>query len=157
MALSEILDHAKAALLAQGEHPPMLIAEGSTQRAVFLLAQFGRSAPDNRSILFQTGFQGAKVADLSDLVTVYLISETWLSQQHGIRPRDDPRRIEALMIASLEVATGKQIAHVYEMLRDGSGQLADLRLFAAQEAQGALLQAFVDGFLLAQRGKSGLN
>ena len=155
---------AKEAALTQGGHVPMIIIEGGSQSVIGQIANLPRTHQGRLQVLFATGAALAQSGDVATLRQVFFISEGWMSSAKKggaieAPPSQDPNRKEVLIISSSsDVHARRASLVVFEMLRDGEGQLVELEQLHTVEDEdlrvaSPLLNAFVEGFRLEMRGK----
>lgn len=87
------------------------------------------------------------------------VSEGWMSRRDdggdfSTPPSKDPNRHEVLIISGVEIASKQTSMEIFEMIRDASGELRELRDFSHTDyeeitGESPLLDAFVYGYLSA--------
>jgi len=147
--VKEIADFAKKLFLHDGYHAPIVIAKGTKSVRVVLLEQFGSTADERVKDMFYAGAMLAKNGNIGDLELIVFVCEGWIGTNMNIRPSQDPNRIEALLINSLDARTREEKSLQFEIKRDPKGTVTDLKelIFPETvETKGRLLPAFQKGY-----------
>lgn len=161
LTLQEVTRLAQEVILREGAQLPTVIAEGSEQTAITQIAYLAGTHEERAQQLFVAGFMLAQSRLVGRLEQVFLIAEGWMSQAEEGKPPEyppsrDPRRKEILFISSLKVRGRESGLALFEMLRDGQGQLTELREYQPSADQvtveSPLLAAFVAGFYAGTEG-----
>lgn len=161
----KIIRYAKEALLRQGSHGTMLIMEGDKNTLIAGLATFPATHAGRIITMRAAGRSVALSGEIGRLLDVYLISEGWMSMSRdgklpNMRPSQDPNRKEVLIISGLRVEDQSKSLRLFEMKRGFRGKLVDLEEVEPDEGKKGtvdvpLLEAFVDGFQVAFRERTG--
>ncbi len=153
LTLEQVASLAKEIILRDGYHIPTVIAEGPKRVVAIQFSEVGKTSEERQSQMFQAGFALAQTHTISDLQQVFHVSEGWMSTgKLGELPRtppsQDPNRKEVLLVMHFNVATERTDSKIWEMIRDTTGTLIDLKEFepGADDAKSPLLSAFVLGF-----------
>ncbi len=161
LTLEEVASLAKEMVLHDGYHVPTVIAEGNKGAVAMQITELGSTAEERQRQMFQAGFALAQTQAVGVLRQVFQVSEGWMSGgQPGERPHyppsQDPNRKEILLVASLTVPSARNEVRVWEMIRDPTRKLVDLKAFdtGAEEAQSPLLNAFVAGFAMGSTDRA---
>jgi len=147
--VKEIADFAKKLFLQDGYHAPIVVAKGTKSVQVVLLEQFGDTADERVKDMFYAGAMLAQKGNIGDLELMIFVCEGWIGTNMNVRPSQDPKRIEALLINSLDARTQEEKLLQFEIKRDPKGTVTDLRelIFPEKvEAKGWLLPAFQKGY-----------
>ncbi len=149
MDIKEIVQVAKWIALKQGYHAPMLFLDGTIAKAPMILENFPNEHEDKIKYLYVTGKHFSKKHEIGKLNKVFFVMEAWMGTNVAIRPSRDPKRIEVLFIACLDILKNEQTVASLEYVRDRKGNLTELRDFSLPEgvtAESPLLPAFVAGY-----------
>jgi len=161
LSLQEVIRLAQEVILREGAHLPTVIAEGSEQTVITQIAHLAGTHEERAQQLFIAGFMLAQSRLVGRLEQVFFIAEGWMSEAEEGRPPEhppsrDPRRKEILFISSLKLRSRESDLALFEMLRDGQGQLIELRAHQPPAdhvtVESPLLTAFVAGFYAATEG-----
>jgi hypothetical protein len=158
LTLEDVSRQAQAELLRDGQHAPILIAQGSQN---FVVTQFSEMESSHEGRMEQMAVAGFAIADrggIGQLEEIFFISEAWLSvgsegRPPQIPPSQDPNRKEMLIISSLAMKDRLAKVKLYEMLRDAEGYLTRLQEYSSpheadRTVESPLLTAFAEGFAL---------
>lgn len=147
---------ARESLLRDGSHAPTLVIDGSANPVAIQIDQLAPTFEGRAHQMFVAGQSLAHNGSAGRLRGVYFVSEAWLSQgQEGkapyMRPSKDPKRIEVLMVSGLEFKPRQVRLAIYEMLRDKSGALLEIKPWEYPDnpddaADTPLLEAFLAGY-----------
>ena len=158
LTLETVVGIARQVTLQNGRHAPTLMVEGQRHTAIIQLARIADSFDARAAQMARIGWLLAHSDEVGSLRQVFFITEAWMStvkdgELPDTRPSQDPDRLEVLTVSGLSVETGQTQMALYEMQRDGHGQLQTLRDLNEQlaspnsRAESPLLNAFVLGFL----------
>lgn len=162
MDITYLIETAKATILEQGDHPPLLFAEcksGSVHPySVEFVGDKDNTTHHKQVMLFGVGREHGIAHPGNPVISLALISEAWLSITRGEKPKysiphEDPNKMEVLIILQLDCSTAtlKSTQTTVEMLRDGSGALVDLlTLRPMDEVHDHLLPYFLAGTISAK-------
>jgi hypothetical protein len=155
--LEEIKKAAEKTILANGQHAPMLIGFSGGNMLPVVVEDFPETSTGRQRLFLRIG---GEVGSKFEVEEFYFISEAWMShaKKDGsyIQPSKDPKRKEALIINCCDPSTSKDYMVIYEMIRDKSGNLIELKNFdqkGLSEVESHLLQAFRDGYSIGRAGK----
>lgn len=152
-SIDTIAELAQTKALKHGAHVPTLIMTGTEKSIVGQL-----NLPDTHEaraqVFFNAGFTFAQEKNFGVLRQVFFITEGWLSLlEEGelqMRPSEDPKRLEVLLIAGLYLLQAKHSLVVLEMIRNGADELVELRehsrLVDEGQTESPLLNALVMGY-----------
>jgi hypothetical protein len=149
--VKKIADLAKRIFLKDGYHAPMLFVKGTKYSEAIQLATLGETAAERELDMFKVGTWLARKHHVGDLELIVFVCEGWLGKNINILPSLDPKRIEALLINSLDARTQEQNLLQFEIKRDPKGNVLDLKetVFPGTvETKGKLLPAFLEGYKL---------
>ena len=144
-----ITDIAKRVFLEDGYHAPTVFVKGTANKAAIQLARFGATAGERELDMLNTGTWLASKHNVGELELIVFVSEAWMGTNLDVRPSRDPKRIEVLMITSLDTRTQEENMFPFEVKRDPKGKVIDLKEMALPEAvetKGRLLPAFQRGY-----------
>lgn len=143
----------------------MLIIEGNKNTRMTGFGIFPDTHDGKIEMLRSTGRSAARSGEIGTLRQVFMISEGWMAMVKdgklpGVRPSQDPNRKEALIISGLRVADRSKNLKLFEMRRGLQGELTGLDEIEPGEGKDEtvdvpLLDAFVEGFQLAFRERTG--
>src|SRR5689334_4916643 len=105
----------------------MVFAKGTDKKAAIQLAKFGATATERELDMLNTGTWLACKQNVGDLELIVFVSEGWMSTNLSVLPSKDPKHIEVLQIASLDVRTQEQQFTCFEVKRDPKGTVLDLK------------------------------
>ena len=149
MVMEEMVRMSKLIALKQGHHMPMLFLDGTIARAPMILMEIPAEHEDRVKYMFLAGKKFSGKDEIGKLNKVFMIMEAWMGTNVNIRPSRDPKRIEVLIIACLDILTNQQTVTSLEYVRDASGTLADIKDYPMPDgvtAESPLLPAFVAGY-----------
>ena len=159
ISFEDVASKAKEVVLHDGKHVPILIVEGSKSLIVSQIQDMPETHGEKMELMRFFGQAAAKSGRVGRLEQVFFISEGWMSVVNedklpDLRPSQDPRRKEVLIVSGLEVKEEKKSLKLFEMVRSENKQVVDLpELTAPQGKEGAieipLLDAFAQGFRTA--------
>jgi len=163
LSIQQIASLAKEVALRDGRHVPTLIAEGSRREVLIQFTKFGNTFEERQKQLTYTGYILAQDARLGLLRQAFFIGEGWMvgseeNKSPNVPPSQHPKRKEVLTVSGLTVASHQVGMVVYEMIRDDTGQLTELKTFASSSdesvsAQSPLLEALVLGYAMGSTRK----
>jgi len=156
--LEAIIKVAKEAITRYGGHQPTLYIKGENGR---VFTDFPDFSPDHEGKLRQMANRGVTVAcerSVGNLDYLIFVTEAWMGKpckgEPYVQPSKDPKRIEALCITTLDVRTNKQTMLAYQMVRDKTGNLIELKKLSFPDevtVESPLFPAFVAGYNLITR------
>lgn len=160
----DVVRIAKETTLRDGQHIPMVIAQGSAGGVITYFPELPESHEDKARLMFATGVAFARSQQVGVLQDVFFISEAWTAvlgkdEEVQVRPSQDPNRIEVLIIFHHKVEGEQTEMTMFEMVRDREDQLVELKLFEhprfdkGGHAESPLVDAFLDGFRKGVVGK----
>jgi hypothetical protein len=144
-----ITDIAKLVFLKDGYHAPLIFVKGSDNKAAIQLARFGATAGERELDMLNAGTWLACKHNVGELELIVFVDEAWMGTNLHVRPSQDPKRIEVLLINSLDARTQEEKLFPFEVKRDPKGKVLDLKemvLPEAVETKGILLPAFQKGY-----------
>lgn len=147
--VKEIADVAKKIFLKDGYHAPMVFVKGTNGKVFFELVNFGETAGARERSMLNAGTLIACKRNVGDLELIILVNEAWMGMNLSLMPSQDPKRIEALLVTSLDARTQEERLLIFEIKRDPKGNILDLKemvLPEAVETKGILLPAFQRGY-----------
>jgi hypothetical protein len=145
----KIADFAKKLFMQDGYHAPIVIAKGTKSARVLLLEHFGDTADERARDMFYAGSFLAKQGNVGELELIIFVSEAWVGSTLDVLPSLDPKRIEVLLINSLDARTKEERLIPFDFKRDPQGKVLDVKEFVLPEAvetKGWLLPAFLNGY-----------
>lgn len=143
--IDELAERAEEIILRDGYHSPMLIVNDLICGYVAQIDEMP-DTHEKRAVLMMR--IGTAIATLCYKVQrVFFITEAYQSSNLNLRPVDDPKHIEVLLVGEYDWNTRKTQVSVYEMNRDESGVLREVRYMEKQaEAENFLMDAFRKGY-----------
>ncbi len=147
--VQKIAGFAKAIFLRDGYHAPIVITKGTKGKRIVLLEQFGATADERVKDMFYAGAMLAQRGNIGELELIVLVNEAWLGTNITILPSQDPKRIEVLLINSLDARTQEESLLAFEVIRDPKDKIIDLKenvLPKDGSPKGKLLPAFQKGY-----------
>ena len=163
-SFEEIVQLVKEVTLRDGMHVPLLIAEGSIQGIAGQIPTLPETHEERVDLMHSAGYFTAKSGGIGILRQVILISEGWMSvSEKGdfpkVRPAQDPKRKEVLIVAGLQVKENIRELKLFEMQRDQEETLVELLEITSKEdepkeADNPLLDAFAEGFQMGLQQRS---
>lgn len=155
--IDQIADLAKEVLLKLGSHVPTVIVVGSLGKGVAELHGELETSEDRAKAMKVLGRIFRKENTLGRLEKVYFVSEGWMSKAARsdklIQPSKDPNRVEVLVVSGLDLVSKKTELLLFEMVREMSGRLHDIRPYEIEETKKGLetrsylLEAFFRGYI----------
>lgn len=143
-------------MLRDGSHLPLMIAQGSNRAVVGFPDQLPSTAEGRLRWMWKSGFEISADQQIGKLEEIFFVGEGWMNEaKEGklpeISPANDPQRKEILMISSQKVNSKVANMAIYEMVRDGNGDLTDLVGIEfdsekADRGENRLLAAFLLGY-----------
>ena len=147
--VQKIADFAKQIFLQDGYHAPIVIAKGTKGNRVVLLEQFGSTADERVKDMFYAGAMLADKGNIGELELIVLVNEAWMGRNIDVLPSQDPKRIEVLLVNSLDARTQEERLLGFEVIRDPKDKIIDLKenvLPKDGSPKGKLLPAFQKGY-----------
>jgi hypothetical protein len=162
--IEEIISNAKEIMLRDGYHVPVVIMEVDKKLMGAQIPDMPATHGERLELMHFLGQAAAKSGRVDQLQEVFLVHEGWMSvasedMPAEIRPSQDPKRKEVLIISAIQMKERKKQMKVFEILRDSSEQVVGLEEFLPDEekkdesVEVPLLDAFVQGFRTAFRMK----
>lgn len=125
--LEHVVRLARETLLRDGYHAPTLIVDGSRRVLVVQIAELASEHAGRVEQMIIAGIAVAREGQGRQLRRVYFVCEGRMSlARDGVLPSQDPQRKEVLAITGIDVRTRQTETVLYEMVRDGSGELREL-------------------------------
>ena len=147
---------AKENLLKYGNHVPTVIAVGTLGQGIGQLEGELETSEDRARAMGILGKVFRREASVGELRKVFFVGEGWMSEaakiDASIRPSQDPKRIEVLVVCELDLFNRNTNMLLYEMERDEQGELRDVKPYQVEEtksgleARSYLLEAFFRGY-----------
>jgi hypothetical protein len=147
--VQQIADLAKQIMLQDGYHSPIVFVKGTNGKVVIQLKSFGDTSDKRVRDMLNAGTMTACKSNVGELDLIVFVNEAWMGRNIDVRPSQDPKRIEVLIINSLDVRTQEERLLPFEVKRDPKGKVSDLKemvLPEAVETKGRLLPAFQKGY-----------
>jgi len=144
-----ITDIAKRVFLKDGYHAPIIFAKGTTGKVAIQLANFGATASERELDMLNAGTWLACTQNVGELDLIVFVNEAWMSRNPEVLPSLDPKRIEVLLINSLDARTQEERLLSFDVIRDPNGHVRDLKRSDLPESghpKGKLLPAFQKGY-----------
>jgi hypothetical protein len=135
-------------MLETGSFQPTVFVKGSERRIAVELQGFGKH-DDKRKDMLNAGVMVATKHNVGELETLVFVSEAWMGMNMNIMPSQDPKRVEVLIINSLDVATQEEQMIQFEIVRNKQKKVIDLKkpdLPDGVTVKGTLLPAFLKGY-----------
>jgi hypothetical protein len=105
--VEQIVQFVKKVTLTCHGFEPTVFVKGSKDRIAVEIKEFGVYM-DKRTQMLNSGTFTALRHNVGELQLLILASEAWMSRNLTMRPSKDPKRIEVLIINSLDVATQEE-------------------------------------------------
>jgi len=151
--IKKIADIAKALMLRDGYHAPIVFVEGTNGKVAVLLESFGNTNDERVQDMLKVGIKTAIEHNVGELDLIIFVSEAWIGTSLDVLPSLDPKRTEMLMISSLDARTQDEDIQGFEVIRDQKGQVINLKDWshpASGSVKGNLLQAFQKGYQIVR-------
>jgi len=158
MKFEQLTEMVKEVCLKQGEHVPQIFVQGSKNTVMAILADLPEDFKKRHKGFFVAGAKIALEADIGLLQSVYFASEGWMSrvkkdEKMSTRPKDDPKRVECLILAGTDMENSKDNFICFEMLRNKDKKLTGLKPLDKKgetSYKSPLIEAFIAGFFAAK-------
>ena len=146
---------AQETTLVNGFHIPTLIVVGGRRLEIIQIPFDNVQAEARHSLMKVIGMDMATQKRLGELKRLFLVTEGWLGRpeepdKEYVPPSQDPNRVEALIIAMLDVNSGQAEMDIFEMRRRSDGDLAELISIELGGDEGKtrayLLEKFAEGY-----------
>jgi hypothetical protein len=147
--VEKIVQLAKELVLEMGYHEPILFVKGSKRKIFMNFKEFGDTSDARARNMLNAGASLAYKDNVGELEALVFIDEAWMGMNMNIQPSKDPKRIEVLLINTLDPKTQEEGLIMFEMIRDPKGKLVDLKQNSMPEGgsvKGMLLPAFQKGY-----------
>jgi hypothetical protein len=147
--VKQIADLARKIFLHDGYHVPLVFVKGTQGKVFFQLIRFGETAHERELDMLNAGTALACKGNVGDLELIIHVCEGWMGTNMDILPSQDPKRIEVLLVDSLDVWTQEETLLSFEIKRAPNGNVLDLKelmLPDMVETKGRLLPAFLKGY-----------
>jgi hypothetical protein len=166
MNVDGIIAYAKDAFLALGDYPPCIFVELDHAGYVCIaIPEFGNApnALERARLSFLSGRKfgqtTAKQYKGQNVTGVCSIAKVWYTMTLAdeikdipyVKPSQSPRRKEGFSINSLDADTMEQDQMLYEILRNGSGELVDLFKDPDMKRTGPVYSAVLPCFMVGLR------
>jgi len=146
--VKEIIELAKQFMVQYGYHQPMVFVKGTKGKGCIVLEKFGDTADKRVLDMLNVGTTVACKHNVGDLELIVLVNEAWIGMNFDVMPSQDPKRIEALIVTSLDMASQEQRLEMFKIVRD-HGKIVDLKQISQPEngsVKSGLLPAFQKGY-----------
>ena len=163
LSFDEVVANAKDFVLKDGHHTPILIVEGSKNLIVSQIQEMPETHGERMEMMRFIGQAAAKSGRVGKLEQVVFISEGWMSMASEdkppeMRPSEDPKRKEVLIISGLQIKERRKSLKLFEMVRNQNKKVVNLPEISPPHAKDdkvevPLLDAFAQGFQLAFRAR----
>lgn len=146
---------AKETTMANGFHAPTLIVIGGSKLEIIQIPFDGVEAEARHSLMKVMGMAMGTEKRMGELRKLFLVTEGWFGQPENpdkelIPPSEDPNRVEALIIAMLDIQSGRAEMDLFEMQRGPDGDLGKLVSIDLGGDDGQtrayLLEKFAEGY-----------
>ncbi len=151
--VAEIVQLAKKIVLDTGYFEPTVFIKGSERKLAVQPETFGQTADDRQRNMLNMGAYIAYKQNVGELEILIFADEAWMSKpdKNGefIQPSLDPKRIETLIINSLDARTQEETMICFEMVRNTQGKVTNLKQMSLPDGgsvKGNLLPAFQKGY-----------
>jgi hypothetical protein len=147
--VNAITDIAKRVFLKDGYHAPLIFVKGTTSKVAIQLVSFGETADERELDMLNAGTWLACKHNVGELDLIVFVNEAWMSRNLDVLPSQDPKRIEVLLINSLDARTQEERLLSFDVIRDPKGHVIDLKRSDLPEfgaPKGKLLPAFQKGY-----------
>jgi len=147
--VKEIIDIAKQLMLRDGYHAPIVFVKGTKCKAAVALECFGNTADERAKDMLYAGAMVADKHNVGELELIVFVNEAWMGKNVDVMPSLDPKRVEVLVINSLDARTQEEDLTVFEVVRNNQQTVVDLKQvvpLGKGSAQGRLLPAFQKGY-----------
>ena len=145
--------------LANGFHVPTLIVFGERNVDIIQIPFDDVDAQARHSLMKVVGMDMAAQKQMGELRKLFLVTEGWLGQPENpdrefTPPSEDPNRVEALIVAMLDVQSGQAEMNLFEMRRGANSDLVELVSIDLGGVDGQtrafLLEKFAEGYQSAR-------
>jgi len=147
--VKEIIDTAKRLMLRDGYHAPIVFAKGTKRRAVVALECFGNTADERAKDMLCAGAMVADKYNVGELELIVFVNEAWIGTNVNVMPSLDPKRVEVLVIHTLDARTQEEDLIAFEVVRNNQHTVVDLKQYVSLgkgSAKGELMRAFQKGY-----------
>lgn len=152
LTMEKVARMAVHALLSNGEHYPLIIAECEHQRLMTHFTGLPPTARQRQDLLYALGQTLAQDPTTGALQAAFFINEAWASvvpvgQSATVPPSADPHRREILIVCMYSAATQMITSRIFDLLRYTNGDLYDVGPGRdTDDVSSPLIDAFVRGF-----------
>ena len=153
------------AILASGVQPPTIFVIGDKGVAMEVLDFLPETTALKSEKLFKSGFDIGFRNEVGNLTAVAFATEGWMISQRTtdedtgevLPPSESPDRVEVVLITTKTYEGNANDIFMYEMLRDGNGDLIDLSGDAHQihSVKSPLIDALAAGVAVATKFANG--
>jgi len=151
--VDEIVQLAKKLILEMGYHEPILFIRGTKKNLVVNFKEFGGTSDQRARRMLNTGANLAYKDNVGELESLVFVTEAWMGRASKkgeyIQPSLDPKRVEVLLINTLDTYSQEEQIICFEMVRNKEGKIIDLKQNTLPEGgsvEGILLPAFQKGY-----------
>lgn len=150
--VEQIVQFVKKVTVTCDGFEPTVFVKGLKGKVAVEIKEFGVYA-DKRTQMLNSGTYTALKQNVGELQLLILASEAWMSRNLTMRPSKDPKRVEVLIISSLDVATREEQMVQFEIMRNNKDKIIDLKelkIPGIDSVKGMLLPAFQKGYQIVQ-------
>jgi len=147
--VKQIVDYARTFFLKTGYHPPIVFIKGTRGKVALEFQTFGATAGERELDMMNAGTMIACERNVGELELIVFVNEAWMGKNMNVLPSQDPKRIEVLLVNSLDARTQEEYLLTYEVKRDPKGTVTDLAEMDLPKTgfpKGRLLPAFLKGY-----------
>src|SRR5690348_17239973 len=103
--VEQIVQLAKELVLESGYHEPILFIQGTKGNIVLNFKEFGDTSDKREQNMLNAGATLAYRQHVGELEALVFVDEAWMGTNIDIQPSKDPKRIEVLLINTLDPGT----------------------------------------------------
>lgn len=160
LTLETIAAIAAENMLRDGLHVPTLIVDASENNLIFTFDSLASTSEQRATQFFLCGIRVAQTEEIGFTNQVFFISEAWMTRQNQnqpfVQPSEARDRMEILMISSMNARTRKIGLMIFELVRDSTNSLREIRPLENSEGEdfegnSPLLSAFLNGIEAGRR------
>lgn len=156
--LKQITEMAKKVMLENGSHIPQLMVRGSKQGTIAVFPDFPDTHEERAKAIAFAGYKVARTPEIGELEEIFFISEAWMAKYDkndpDIMPRNNPDKVEVLIIVSRKFPNGKDKMIALEIKRDKKDKVINLEVCVERKgvikAESPLINAFQKGYEMGQ-------
>jgi hypothetical protein len=102
--VKQITGLARQLFLCDGYHAPIVFVKGTKGKVFFPLEHFGDTAEERELDMLNAGTTLACKRNIGELELIILVNEAWMGSNVNLLPSQDPKRMEVLLVNSLDVS-----------------------------------------------------